>query len=776
MTRNAILMSIRFVVIAALTFAFWGGGVAQAQDAKPDVPQVETYYGLWRDADDRPIFFERKGIDDPTSNKYVTGKTVVKGQKEAREWTGHYDAGKLHLTYRPQAEEMSAKLPLWVRKEAFKQVLRWRLEVAAVPQCGAEDTIVVKWFPGELKWDEGPAEKPESVKIVGEGKPIEITYKRDMEIEIDLASAPAMALYVSPTAFIDSADVKYITLRESFRIDVLLPRSQAEAQGEKLPIRFSSKASGKSLTIELTRAPAANMPAVRYTTKEAIKGEALEPIYGTKIGDFRGDTITASFGELSYEIKLFASAEARALHRVYDALSEHEALWLTHVQSPTLSRQEKESAQQRLRLIRNAKKFADRESTLFQQRFAVVSAYLSSDGKDGLILQEKLTWIHDDRVGKEATIRTPSGVASLGFSWAAEEEISAVTRVYLATNQIIAKELSKATFFAMYDTYVAMTRAEHIMVVFFGVDHHGKRVSGVDRASAIGRFFVPDPTNPLDWFKFAQASASFVRATRRLGKAITRTDLLRGPKPSLGGLPSGMTARVRASPKGHAATRPPAEALDECFGDLGTPSSSDGHAHPVYPKSFKLYPGGALPQHGQQFPAGCQIGAFAHLHEGQTGLKLDQMGLKRFLQIDMIERGEPLRNIAVTRGLSGAEFDRLVHATGGETVPLRLEPSGITLIHESTDGWGIVLRVKPDKGPKHAIVLKAIERDAATGKQSRIVFFDPDVRNPMTGQKGHIVYTDTPCDFWRILYRSPDPESATAVLVRWRIGSSVTGR
>jgi hypothetical protein len=249
---------------------------------------------------------------------------------------------------------MNAQLPLWVRKAADEQGLGWRLEIEAVPACGLEDTMTVKWYPGEVEWEDGTGEKPASVKIVGRGKPIEIKYKRDDEYEVEFSSAPHIGIYSTKGGFVDMPDVKYVTTHEAFRLEVMLPRAQAEKQGATLPVRFTGKQSGRSMEIKLNRAPATQrLTGVRYTLPDPIQVEALDSILAAKAGEFRGAIVTASFGEVSRDMRVFVNDQARALFRVFEALREHEALWLTVIQSPGVPRDVKEDAQQRLRLVRN---------------------------------------------------------------------------------------------------------------------------------------------------------------------------------------------------------------------------------------------------------------------------------------------------------------------------------------------------------------------------------------------------------------------------------------
>ena len=117
--------------------------------------------------------------------------------------------------------------------------------------------------------------------------------------------------------------------------------------------------------------------------------------------------------------------------------------------------------------------------------------------------------------------------------------------------------------------------------------------------------------------------------------------------------------------------------------------------------------------------------------------------------------------MGLKRGVRWDEMAPLAHATGANHASFHLEPYEIVHFHEQT-GWSVFLDLSPGGKINHSIVLKAIERDAETLKIKRIAFFDSDVVDPKTGLKGHVLYTDNPCDFWASLAKEDN-----AMLVRW---------
>ena len=137
---------------------------------------VDEIRGIWKaekigenqaPEDEFYIYFK-----EPGSNKIV-----AEGKYKDWDVEGQAGEGKIILTRKPKAEEMSDKGPRWAReKVAAEAKLKWKLDLKAESRKG-EWVLEGKWYPGQFKWEQKGDKKEAS--YLDEGKALDVKFKKN---------------------------------------------------------------------------------------------------------------------------------------------------------------------------------------------------------------------------------------------------------------------------------------------------------------------------------------------------------------------------------------------------------------------------------------------------------------------------------------------------------------------------------------------------------------------------------------------------------------------
>lgn len=441
---------------------------------------------------------------DPVSETYpeveisldADGKLRFGGEHD--DWIGDYTPAsdtmpaRLTFTRKPTAEEMSPKAPEWAR-QAVAGKLEWRLELD-VFEC-PDLQLIGKWYPGELRWSERGGARDASV--AGRGEPRDYTFVRtetEAEAWAEVEAAPVL-LIASPRAPLARGGLKSVIKKRGFLPVMRTSAAWARANGNSAKLVLRSK-SGKTAEVELVRFGSANVMPVVYMPLEPViidDHDAAPLIIGTplnvklsqetvRLEVEDGEVVTAEIAGASVSFIVFDSwvQQGIAYHRRnFEQLNK---FFLSIIEDSVSTRETKELALQKSRLIQNFEKFLayqaqGNENYTDYTRLEIGNAY-----------ERLLTGFGDtDPNGRKAVLLRGPPPDRYGVSYLTDLEKQAVNDAMAAAYKRYVEALGfmgTELLIGTYDFIANMTGAAQFVAAVWEIDPHGNPVDATDRLFA----------------------------------------------------------------------------------------------------------------------------------------------------------------------------------------------------------------------------------------------------------------------------------------------------
>lgn len=389
-------------------------GDGEASGDEPFQLDYEDVIGVWRPVADGDWPFVIVP-EDPNSKAY---RYKVEAHTKERVWKGLYSSfpdghvakgdkkGRVRLTYTPKAVEMNPDIPEWARK-AVEGKLEWRIELSEAQGASTADPrMVLKWFPGEVKW----RDDSKTAEVIGEGVPREIEIGLETVMEVEEMAAPTLwveKVGATPDELPEQLHIAQLLKHQPFNVKVRLPAALAQKAGSNIAVQVKDNTGGKSTTIALQGVVVPNRPGpVTYKNPKpvSIADPGTEPDLNPKLmsigwiankyarEDEEGNRIDLwardasqiefRYGETFQQVTLYESwlTERLADHATKLALLRE--MFGAILSDPEASKAKKEEAVFSMRMLNNYAALEERDDLLPQHKYALGELYLMS-GSNG---------------------------------------------------------------------------------------------------------------------------------------------------------------------------------------------------------------------------------------------------------------------------------------------------------------------------------------------------------------------------------------------------------
>lgn len=459
--------------------------------------------GVWRDTKDQsPFAIRPKNPEAPPEGQAFDGLTM------SRSWEGTYNAEdacgvpRLTFRYKPKAEEMNPQVPDWARK-AVEGKLEWQIELREGGTCGSH-RLKASWFPGEIGWREDGEGQQDGAWIAGKGSPRDFILAPDIVLEGDLQAAPSLVVGIQGQPDPFGNPIEAMIEQQRFDVRLSLPKDLAEEVGTETSVTVKNLTNGDSTTLVVAAPQAAlardyviyqlTAPATIADVGEEGRRDywiiPLNPGDRIDLTADNGDQIEVSWRDANHQFRIYETWVQLGIARHERRFAELSAIFESLLVSPDASRDIREQAHRRLRMIKNARTLIERPEILDHIKFAIGRFYLEASppfigiddtGERHLPVMQRTSqrWLGPEQVPNK-----------YGFLWTSHDEaevlgVMATTRKEYRDQAMV--DIGVAFTMGMYTGVVAASGVGEIYTIRTGEDIYGRKVTGFERfMTAVG--------------------------------------------------------------------------------------------------------------------------------------------------------------------------------------------------------------------------------------------------------------------------------------------------
>ncbi|MEW6665954.1 MAG: hypothetical protein AB1512_12130 [Thermodesulfobacteriota bacterium] len=437
------------------------------------------------------------------------------------------DRPRLTFKYKPEAKEINPEVPEWARARIAGE-LEWELEVRAECDDGAVMPYAM-FYPGEVVWEEGGG----VVRIAGRGKARRLNFVPENNLLIEAGADSAIGVRIDPGRDPFIYPVEALIKHQRFHIVVRLPFDLAKEAGETITVELEGLTGGESDTVELQAGAFHGENPVNYTHPEPVTiadrtdmNEAprnppflsLDWIFSNTgnrldLDVENGEVIQIRFQDLTFEVPVYNTFYQRGNVRFVQGAERLRAIYNSVLLGP-YTRDQKEAAHKRIRMLQNYQMLIDSDKLTDIHRYRLGELYMGSLSGTGLVhltdaqiaaaytdprdpiyrasnrtddaLNPVLQAYLEGLSGKD--LSSQSHRAADDIVWTSETEKQKVLEALRSTSRSLRNELVEQTFknlsFGMYQGLVATTGTEDVYLLMTGRDAFGRRVPDWQRLQA----------------------------------------------------------------------------------------------------------------------------------------------------------------------------------------------------------------------------------------------------------------------------------------------------
>lgn len=495
-----------------------------------------------------------------------------------RKWTGTFnrdpnlprDKPRIVFTYKPQPKEMNSEIPDWARAKLDGQ-LEWQMEIHVECEDGAVMPFI-KFFPGEVRWQEDGSE---TVEIIGRGKERRKDMVPDDSVLTESEAESAIGIQVGEgqDPFIHPAEA--LIKGQRFHVVVRLPADLAKEVGNTLTVEIEGQGRHNGDTVELTAAPSRKEgQPVNYNHTAAItiadnsdelprkpQIMSLNWIFqntGDRINLVADneEVIRFKFRDLTFDVPIYNTWVQRGNVRFAQGADRLRIVFQSVIDGPYTQTQ-KDNARKRMRMLDNYAALIGSDKLTDVHRYRLGEVYLGDGGNSAGLVQmsdaqigeawEDPRGYHGHEEENEPEVLNPllqayleglsgkdlssqSHKAMDGIVWTSETESQKVDYAIRHTTRRLRNELLTETYknmtFGMYQGIVSATGTEDIYLLATGKDAFGRRVPTWQRiqvAIGLGSGIVLKLAGPTAWQRFTDRLAGNRVALPKKVKVTYRT-------------------------------------------------------------------------------------------------------------------------------------------------------------------------------------------------------------------------------------------------------------